>query len=90
VRFSQTETRQKYHNLRYEPRIAPSIAEPENPYRYLEIRGEFVHIEEDPNPDFINPMAKKHLGPDKRPNHQPGEERVVLFVEPHHTTQMDR
>jgi PPOX class probable F420-dependent enzyme len=88
VKFSQTKTRQKYHNLQRDPRIALSIVDPENPYRYLEIRGEVTRIEEDPNIDFISSMAKKYLGLDKYPYHQPGDERIVVFVRPEHTTQM--
>lgn len=88
VRFSQTKTRQKYRNVQRDPRIALSIVDPANPYRYLEIRGKVVGIEEDPNLDFINAMAKKYLGKDKYPWHRPGEERVVIIVEPEHTTQM--
>jgi hypothetical protein len=49
-------------------------------------RSEMVHIEEDPNLDFINSMAKKYLGLDKYPYHQPGVERVV--VRPEHTIRM--
>jgi PPOX class probable F420-dependent enzyme len=88
VRFSQTKTRQKYHNLQRDPRIALSIVDPANPYRYLEIRGKVVAVEEDPNLDFINAMAKKYLGQDKYPWHRPGDERVVIIIEPEHTTQM--
>ena len=88
VKFSQTKTRQKYQNLNRDRRIALSIVDPENLYRCLEIRGEVVRIEEDPNIDFISAMAKKYLGLDKYPYHQPGDERVVIFVRPEHTTQM--
>jgi PPOX class probable F420-dependent enzyme len=88
VRFSQTKTRQKLHNLQRDPRIALSIVDPANPYRYLEIRGHVVDVEEDPNLDFINSMAKKYLGQDKYPWHRPGDERVVIVVEPERTTQM--
>ncbi len=87
VRFSQTKTRQKYRNVGRDPRIALSIVDPENPYRYLEVRGEVVDIEEDPDLDFINAMAKKYLGMDKYPYHQPGDERVVIVISPNHTTQ---
>jgi hypothetical protein len=62
--------------------------DPNSAYRYLEIRGELVRIEEDPDLDFINSMAKKYLDMDKYPYHQPGDERVVIFVRPEHTTQM--
>ena len=88
LKFSQTKTRQKYRNLQRDPRVALSIVDPENPYRYIEIRGEVVRVDEDPNIDFINSMAKKYLGVDRYPYHQPGDERIVLYVEPRHTTQM--
>lgn len=88
VKFSQTKTRQKYRNVSRDPRLALSIVDPENPYRYIEIRGEVTKVEEDPNNDFINAMAKKYLGLDEYPYHQPGDERIILYVEPEHTTQM--
>jgi PPOX class probable F420-dependent enzyme len=88
VKFSQTKTRQKYKNVGREPRIALSILDPENPYRYLEVRGEVEKIEDDPENDFINAMARKYMGKDEYPFHQPGDERVVLFVRPDRTTAM--
>ena len=88
VKFSQTKTRQKYKNVSRDPRLALSIVDPENPYRYIEIRGEVKKVEEDPDNNFINAMAKKYLGLDEYPYHQPGDERIVVYVEPGHTTQM--
>ena len=88
IKFSQTKTRQKYRNVERDPRIAISIVDPENPYRYLEVRGEVTQIEEDPDNDFINAMAKKYLGMDEYPYHQPGDERIILYLKPEHTTQM--
>lgn len=88
VKFSQTKTKQKYKNVGREPRIALSILDPENPYRYLEVRGEVERIEDDPDNGFINEMAKKYMGKDEYPFHQPDDERVVLFVRPDRTTAM--
>jgi PPOX class probable F420-dependent enzyme len=88
VKFSQTKTRQKFRNLERDPRIAFSIVDPENPYRYLEIRGEVMRVEEDPDIDFIGAMARKYVGVDRYPYHRPGDERVVVFVKPKHTTRM--
>lgn len=88
LRFSQTTGRQKYRNLQTEPRIALSIVDPSNPFRYLEVRGRVVTVEPDPDLAFINSMAKKYIGLDTYPNHQPGDERVVIVVEPEHTSQM--
>ncbi|CAN5550918.1 MAG: PPOX class F420-dependent oxidoreductase [Rubrobacteraceae bacterium] len=88
VKFSQTKTRQKYKNVGREPRIALSVLDPANPYRYLEVRGEVEKIEDDPGNAFINEMAKKYMDKDEYPFHQPGDERVVLFVRPDRTTSM--
>jgi PPOX class probable F420-dependent enzyme len=89
VKFSQTKSRQKYRNVKRDPRIALSIVDPEDPYRYLEIRGVVERIDEDPDLAFINSMSKKYRGEDKYQNHRPGDERVVVFVRPEHTTQKD-
>ena len=88
IRFSQTTTRQKHKNLQRDPRVALSIVDPANPYRYLEIRGRVVEVEPDPDRAFINSMAKKYLGQDVYPWHREGDERIVIVVEPDHTTQM--
>jgi PPOX class probable F420-dependent enzyme len=86
VLFSLTKKRQKYRNLQRDPRIALSITDPKLLERYLEIRGTVVRIDEDLNLDFISSMAKKYLGLDRYPWHQPGDERVVMVVEPKHAT----
>jgi PPOX class probable F420-dependent enzyme len=88
LKFSLTTNRQKFRNVRQDPRIALSIVDPENPYRYLEIRGKVVRIDPDPDRAFINSMAKKYLGQDVYPWHQESDERVVVVVEPGHTTGM--
>lgn len=86
--FSQTTGRQKVRNLERDKRIALSIVDPENPYRYLEIRGNVVRVDPDPDKAFIDEMAKKYLGVDEYPWNQPGDERVVMVVEPERTTLM--
>lgn len=88
IRFSQITTRQKYRNLNADPRVSFSILDPDDPYRYVEIRGVMIGIEDDPDLTFINSMAKKYLGLDTYPWHRPGDERVVMVIEPVHTTVM--
>lgn len=88
IRFSQTTTRQKYRNTRMDRRVALSILDPDDPYRYLEVRGVVVDVEDDPDLVFINSMALKYLGLDRYPWHQPGDERIVIVVEPTHTSTM--
>ena len=86
--FSQTKTRQKYKNLLRDPRVAVSVTDPDNPYRYLEIRGVLDGVEEDEGNAFINAMAKKYMNEDVYPWHQPTDERIVMKVKPGHTTTM--
>jgi len=87
-RFSLTKGRQKYENLIRNPTIAISGTDPDNSYRYLEIRGAVVSIDDDSSNAFIDSMAKKYMGLDEYPYHQPGDQRVVMVVEAVHTSQM--
>ncbi len=86
--FSLTQGRQKYANLVRNPTIALSGTDPDNPYRYLEIRGTVVRIDDDSSNAFINSMAKKYMDVDEYPFHQPGDQRVVMVVMPTHATSM--
>lgn len=74
--------RTKDKNMRREPRVALSIMDPENPYRYLQIRGRVVEITEAGAAQHIDKMAKKYLGKDKYPFAQPGEVRVLYKIAP--------
>ena len=47
VIFNSAKGRQKDRNVRRDPRVSLAIVDPENPYRYLEIRGRVVEITED-------------------------------------------
>jgi PPOX class probable F420-dependent enzyme len=57
IRFSQTKRQQKYRNLRHDPRIALSMVDPRNPYRYLEVRGVVVAFEDDPDRAFVDSFS---------------------------------
>ena len=88
VIFNSAKGRQKDKNVRRDPRVALALIDPENPYRYLEIRGRVVEITEEGAAEHINKMAKKYLGVDKYPYGQPGEVRVLYYIAPEHTTTM--
>lgn len=88
VKFSLTRGRQKFRNLEANPGIALSATDPDNSYRYLEVRGRLAAVEDDAGNAFINSMAKKYMGVDEYPYHQPGDERVVMIIEPTRTTSM--
>ena len=80
--------RQKDKNMRRDPRVALAIIDPENPYRYLEIRGRVAEIVEDGADAHIDKMAKKYLGADKYPHRQSAEVRVMFKIRPERTNTM--
>ena len=82
VRINSARGRQKDKNIRRDPRVSLAIQDPENPYRYLEIRGKVVDITEKGADDHINSLAKKYLGKDVYPFRQAGEKRVLYKIEP--------
>ncbi|MFZ1624626.1 MAG: PPOX class F420-dependent oxidoreductase [Gammaproteobacteria bacterium] len=88
VIINSAKGRRKDQNIRHDQRVALSIQDPDNPYRYLEVRGKVVEVTEQGADDHIDRMAKKYLGLSKYPNRQPGEVRVIYKIEPEHTSSM--
>jgi PPOX class probable F420-dependent enzyme len=74
--------RVKTKNLAREPRVALSISDPENPYRYLGVQGRVTEMTEQGADAHIDKMAKKYMGKDKYPFRAPGEVRVLVKIAP--------
>ncbi|MFF9274397.1 PPOX class F420-dependent oxidoreductase [Streptomyces griseosporeus] len=82
LRFTSTRTRFKFRNVTADPRVAVSVNDPDEPYRYLEIRGVVERIDDDSSGAFFVRLAERYgrelggrLPPDVR-------ERVVYVVRP--------
>lgn len=88
VVVNTAKARQKDKNMRRDPRVAVAIIDPDNPYRYLEIRGRVAEITEDGADAHIDKMAKKYLGVDKYPYRQPSETRVMFKIRPERVNTM--
>lgn len=88
VILNSAKGRMKDRNMRREPRISMSLMDPDNPYRYLEIRGRVAEITESGADAHINKMTKKYTGKDEYPYRQPGEVRVMYKIVPEHTQGM--
>lgn len=80
--------RRKDKNMSQNSSVALSIMDPDNPYRYLEVRGRVAEITEQGADQHIDTMAKKYMGVDKYPYRQTGEVRVMYKIEPTRTSQM--
>ncbi|MFI2200878.1 PPOX class F420-dependent oxidoreductase [Streptomyces sp. NPDC020192] len=60
LRFTSTRTRFKYRNVTADPRVAVSINDPEEPYRYLEIRGVVERVDDDSSGAFFVELADRY------------------------------
>ena len=82
VRVNTARGRIKDANLQANPRVALSILDPENPYRYIQVRGRVAEMTEQGADAHIDALAKKYLGQDTYPFRRPGEVRVMVKIAP--------
>jgi PPOX class probable F420-dependent enzyme len=82
LRINSAEGRRKVDNLRRDGRVSVEIHDTENPYSYVEVRGNVVKMTHDGADDHIDALAKKYLGVDSYPNRREGEVRVKIEIEP--------
>ena len=82
IRVNTAKGRVKARNLKVESPVALAIMDPDEPYRYLQIRGRVRRLQEEGADAHIDSLAKKYLGKDKYPFSQPGEVRVTYEIEP--------
>ena len=81
--------RVKEKNMRRDPRVAISVANRENQYEKVDIRGRVVEMTEgDEAEQMIDRLAEKYMGEDTYPWRQPGEVRVVVKIEPESVSEM--
>src|SRR5437870_13435465 len=76
IRVNTAKGRVKARNLKPGAPVALAIMDPDEPYRYLQIRGRVRQVREEGADAHIDALAKKYLGKDKYPFRQPGEVRL--------------
>jgi PPOX class probable F420-dependent enzyme len=81
IRVNSARGRVKDRNMRRNARVALSILDPDNAYRYLGIRGRVVEVTEQGADAHIDALARKYIGQDY-PFRQPGEVRVTYKIRP--------
>jgi PPOX class probable F420-dependent enzyme len=82
VLVNSAKGRVKVKNMAKGSPVAISITDPDNHYRYVQIRGTVTRVTEEGASGHIDKMAKKYLGQDKYPFAKPGEVRVLFEIEP--------
>jgi PPOX class probable F420-dependent enzyme len=82
IRVNTAKGRVKARNMKEGAAVALSIMDPDEPYRYVQVRGKVKRVTESGADDHIDSLAKKYLGKDKYPWRRPGDTRVIYEIEP--------
>jgi PPOX class probable F420-dependent enzyme len=82
IRINTARGRVKDKNLRRNPVVALTVVDPDNPYRYVQIKGRVTEVTENGADAHIDALAKKYTGADKYGNRRPGEVRVIFKIRP--------
>jgi PPOX class probable F420-dependent enzyme len=82
IRVNTAKGRVKARNMAEGSRVALAILDPDNPYRYLQVRGKVARVEEAGGKEHIDSVANKYLGKDVYPWHNSRDVRVIYEIEP--------
>lgn len=82
IRINTARGRVKDHNMTARPQVAISIIDPDDMYRYLQVRGEVVRAVEEGAREHIDWLSYKYTGVKTFQSGQ-GETRVMYLIQPH-------
>jgi PPOX class probable F420-dependent enzyme len=82
VLINSAQGRAKDKAMRANPAVTLCISDPDNPYRYLEVRGKVVDITTEGADEHIDALARKYMDVDKYPYHKQEEVRVIYRIAP--------
>ena len=82
VRVNTAKGRVKARNMSEGSKVALSILDPDNAYRYIQIRGTVTKVTEDGAVAHIDSLAKKYMGKDVYPFHNAKDVRVIYEITP--------
>jgi PPOX class probable F420-dependent enzyme len=77
--FTHTTYRAKFRNLQRNPSMSLLIIDPDDPERYLEVRGQLAKVEPDPTGAFYVHLGRRYGNPDQLPPPDSAD-RVVLYM----------
>jgi PPOX class probable F420-dependent enzyme len=80
LKLTHTNQRHNFRNLQKNPRVALSIADPGDQYRFLQVRGVLDKVEDDPTGAFYNPLQQRYRG--KTSEVKDRDVRVVFTIRP--------
>ncbi len=82
IRVNTAKGRVKSRTMTPGAKVAVAIMDPDNAYRYIQVRGTVAHVTEDGADAHIDALAQKYLGKPTYPFRQPGETRITIEITP--------
>jgi PPOX class probable F420-dependent enzyme len=82
VVFNSALGRVKDKNVRRDPRVSLTILDPNDDFRYMEIRGRVVEITQEGADENINKLSLKYMGKAFYSHGKAGEVRILYRVQP--------
>lgn len=76
--------RVKEKNVAQDNRVAVSVVDSKNPWRFTLVRGTVVEQRHEGARDHIDFLTKKYTGADKYTFGPPDEQRVIIRIKPQH------
>lgn len=82
ILVNTAEGRQKHRNVSRDSRVAGTIIDPDDPYRYLSFQGRVAEAENEGAVDHIHALAQRYMGVEEYPNlEDETAPRIVLRIE---------
>ena len=85
LRFTHTNKRAKFRNLQANPAMSLMIFDPDEPNRYIELRGELIEAIPDPEGAYYVHLGRRYGDPDTQPPANKAD-RVILVMSIDHVT----
>jgi PPOX class probable F420-dependent enzyme len=79
VWFNTAVDRAKERHLRNDPRVGVTVVDPHNQYRWVAVAGTAT-LQLDGADEHIDKLAKKYLGQDRYPWHDPNQRRIIVRI----------
>jgi len=82
--------RTKGRNMLARPQVALDIVDPDDPFRYLAVRGRVVDATEEGAAEHIDTLARRYMGLERYPRHDPNRPRRLYRIVPERVVAQSR
>lgn len=79
IRFTHTTKRAKFRNLQKNPNMTLEVVDPDNPMKYVEVRGHLTEVVADPEGAFYVHLGQRYGDPDTEAPADKAD-RVILVM----------